>query len=230
MISKKDILKLSRIVGWNGLAALAAVALIFVTLYTHHDSKSYDLEQVAKNINIEQLADIIATKIEPIYEDTLTSKLNKVSATAPPAKTEEPKNISACIMLAAKTYAVPPAVLVGIYKVKNGSLGEEYKTSTDNHYEIGLMRINSSLLPELATKWNVNEEKVKELLKNDPCTNFGVSAWLLRRYVNESGDLSNAIILYGGGEDGGDEFKEKVINEMRAVGLLKESSTSTPQS
>ena len=57
--------------------------------------------------------------------------------------------LAACLMLASQTYSVPPAVLVGIYKVEGGKVGQEVR-NTNGSYDLGPMQINTLWIPELA--------------------------------------------------------------------------------
>jgi len=43
------------------------------------------------------------------------------------------KVIAACLMLAAQTYSVPPAVLVGIYQVEGGKPGQAVENTNGTY-------------------------------------------------------------------------------------------------
>ena len=62
------------------------------------------------------------------------------------------KILAACMMLAAQTYSVPPAILVGIYKAEGGQVGQEVR-NTNGSYDLGPMQINTVWMPELAGRW-----------------------------------------------------------------------------
>jgi hypothetical protein len=64
------------------------------------------------------------------------------------------KILAACLLMAAQTYSVPPAVLVGIYKVEGGKVGQRLN-SNNGTYNLGPMQINSKFIPELAKDWSV---------------------------------------------------------------------------
>ncbi len=130
------------------------------------------------------------------------------------------KVLMACLMLAANTYSVPPAVLVGILEVEGGKVGQEVK-NTNGSYDLGPMQINTIWLPELAKYWGVSERTAKRWVRDDPCTNMGVSAWILKKHLNETGSLSKAISYYHSRTPRlGRAYKKKVVRAMRTKGLV----------
>jgi soluble lytic murein transglycosylase-like protein len=133
----------------------------------------------------------------------------------------ESKVLAACLMLAAQTYQVPPAVLVGIMKAEGGEIGQQVK-NTNGSYDLGPMQINTVWIPELAENWGVNEETALRWVRDDACTNIGVSAWILRSHLNETDSLPKAIQHYHSRTPHyGQPYKERVINIMRDYGLIK---------
>jgi len=136
------------------------------------------------------------------------------------------KILAACLMLAAQTYAVPPAVLVGIHQVEGGQPGQAVGPNDNGTYDLGPMQINSLWMPLLAQKWGVSEETAYRWVKDDPCTNMGVSAWILRTHMNETGSLSQAIAHYHSRTpEFGGPYRARVIMAMRSQGLLRDAST-----
>ncbi len=130
------------------------------------------------------------------------------------------KVLMACLMLAANTYSVPPAVLMGIWEVEGGKVGQEVK-NTNGSYDLGPMQINTIWLPELAKHWGVSERTAKKWVRDDPCTNMGVSAWILKKHLNETGSLSKAISYYHSRTPKiGKAYKRRVIRAMKAKGLI----------
>ncbi len=133
--------------------------------------------------------------------------------------------LAACLMLAAQTYAVPPAVLVGIYQVEGGKVGQAVRNTNDT-YDLGPMQINTVWMPELAEEWNVSEATAKRWVRDDPCTNMGVAAWILRGHIEETKSLSRAIAHYHSRTPHiGSRYKKKVVTAMQRKGLIKDSST-----
>ncbi len=135
------------------------------------------------------------------------------------------KVLAACLMLAAQTYEVPPAVMLGILQVEGGKIGLESR-NTNGTADLGPMQINTLWIPELSQKWGVNEATARKWVRDDPCTNMGVSAWILRNHMNETGSLAKAIAHYHSRTPThGTAYKGKVVAAMRRYGLLSDSST-----
>lgn len=136
------------------------------------------------------------------------------------------KILAACLMLAAQTYAVPPAVLVGIHQVEGGQVGMAVGPNQNGSYDLGPMQINTIWLPELAQSWGVNESTAYKWVRDDPCTNMGVAAWILRGHIEETGSLSRAIAQYHSRTPHfGNSYKAKVVTAMRSKGLIRDSAT-----
>ncbi|NCO03723.1 MAG: lytic transglycosylase domain-containing protein [Alphaproteobacteria bacterium] len=133
------------------------------------------------------------------------------------------KIIAACLMLASQTYSVPPAVMYGIYQVEGGKPGQAVGPNVNGTYDLGPMQINTLWIPELADKWGVSEATAYRWVKDDPCTNMSVSAWILRNHMNETRSLSKAIAHYHSRTPKfGHPYRAKVINAMRSKGLVRE--------
>ena len=136
------------------------------------------------------------------------------------------KVIAACLMLAAQTYSVPPAVLVGIHQVEGGKPGQAVGPNGNGSYDLGPMQINTLWIPELAEKWGVSKNTAMQWVKNDPCTNMGLAAWILRNHMNETKNLSQAIAHYHSRTPRfGHAYKGKVVKAMRQKGLLRDDAT-----
>ena len=134
------------------------------------------------------------------------------------------KVLAACLMMAAQTYSVPPAVMVGIMQVEGGQVGQQV-LNTNGSYDLGPMQINTTWVPRLAQYWGVTEATAKRWIRDDPCTNMGVSAWILRRHMNETGSLSKAIAYYHSRTpELGYSYKNRVVSAMRKNGLIRNSS------
>ena len=133
------------------------------------------------------------------------------------------KVLAACLMLAAQTYSVPPAVLLGIYQVEGGKVGQEVGPNENGSYDLGPMQINTIWLPELASRWGVNVHTARRWVRDDPCTNVGVAAWILRRHLNDTGNLAQAISNYHSKTPRfGSKYKKKVIGAMQQKGLIRD--------
>ncbi len=136
------------------------------------------------------------------------------------------KVIAACLMLAAQTYSVPPAVLVGIHQVEGGKVGQAVGPNNNGSYDLGPMQINTIWIPLLAEKWGITEGTAMRWVRDDPCTNMGVAAWILRTHMNETGSLSQAIAHYHSRTPQyGYPYKSRVVTAMRSKGLIRDDYT-----
>lgn len=130
--------------------------------------------------------------------------------------------LAACFLIAAQTYSIPPAVLLGVYQVEGGRIGQEVGPNQNGTYDLGPMQINTSWIPLLANEWNVGNSTAKSWIRDDPCTNVGVAAWILRRNLNETGDLALSIAHYHSRTSViGAPYKRKVVRSMQGNGLMK---------
>ena len=133
---------------------------------------------------------------------------------------------AACLMMAAQTYNVPPAVLIGIHQVERGRIGQEVGPNSNGSYDLGPMQINTIWLPELAMHWGVDEQTARGWIRDDMCTNLGVAGWILRRKMDESGSLSLGIAHYHSRTPQyGHVYQNKVIDALTAAGLFRENET-----
>jgi hypothetical protein len=136
------------------------------------------------------------------------------------------KVLAACLLLAAQTYSVPPAVMVGIHQVEGGRVGQQV-LNDNGSYDLGPMQINTVWVPQLADYWGVNQSTAKRWIRDDACTNMGVAAWILRRHMDETGSLSKAIAHYHSRTPRlGHVYKNKVVTAMRKKGLIRSSASS----
>ncbi len=104
--------------------------------------------------------------------------------------------ILSCLVLAAKTYDVPPAVLLGIMSVEGGQVGQEVGPNRNGTYDLGPMQINTVWVPELAEHWQVDHETARAWLRDDACVNIQVAAWILRDRIDRTGHLAKGIAYY----------------------------------
>ncbi|MDD3020338.1 MAG: lytic transglycosylase domain-containing protein [Alphaproteobacteria bacterium] len=134
------------------------------------------------------------------------------------------KILAACLMLAAQTYSVPPAVMLGILQVEGGNVGQQVK-NTNGTYDLGPMQINTIWIPQLADYWGVDNGTAARWVRDDACTNMGVAAWILRGHIDQSGSLSTAIAHYHSKTPSkGYGYRAKVVESMRKNGLIKSAS------
>lgn len=130
-----------------------------------------------------------------------------------------------CIFMAAQTYSVPPAVLMGIMEVEGGKVGQQVKNTNDT-YDLGPMQINTLWIPELARHWNIPYKTAYLWVRDDGCTNIHVAAWILRNKSDRAGSLYQGIAHYHSQTPKfGLPYRRKVINAMQRKGLLAEPDT-----
>ncbi len=130
------------------------------------------------------------------------------------------KVFAACLMMAAQTYGIPPAVLLGIYQVEAGRVGQEVR-NTNGSYDLGPMQINTIWIPELAGKWGVSQTTARQWVRDDPCINVDIAAWILKGHFNETKNMSQAIAHYHSRTPRhGNAYRYRVISSMRRHGLL----------
>lgn len=133
--------------------------------------------------------------------------------------------VASCLMIAAQTYEVPPAVLIGIMHVEGGRPGIQ-SPNTNGSYDLGPMQINTLWVPQLARYWGVNEKVAYKWIRDDACTNVGVAAWILRRHLNETGSLAKAIGYYHSRTPHLEQkYRSKVLGAMRQYRLIKARSS-----
>ena len=130
--------------------------------------------------------------------------------------------LAACLMLASKTYQVPPAVMVGIMQIEGGRVGQEVGPNINGTYDLGPMQINTGWLPSLARYWKVDQTTARRWLRDNGCVNMHVAAWILRQQLEATdGHLYGAIARYHSATPSlGQPYAEKVIKAMARKGLI----------
>lgn len=131
---------------------------------------------------------------------------------------------AACIFAAAQTYAVPHTVLLGVLHVEGGRAGMASQ-NTNGTQDLGPMQINTLWVPKLARHWNVPEATAKRMVRDNPCVNVGVGAWILRMKMNETGSLSRGIAHYHSATPGiGTRYRDKVLVAMQKYRYVRQPS------
>src|ERR1700722_1876364 len=134
------------------------------------------------------------------------------------------KIFAACILAAANTYQVPPAVMIGIMQVEGGHVGQEAGPNFNGTYDLGPMQVNTLWMPQLAHQWRVNVSTAHVWVRDDACTNVYVAAWILKQKIVESGSLYYGIAHYHSVTlDEGHRYATKVIAAMESKGLVSHS-------
>lgn len=131
--------------------------------------------------------------------------------------------IATCLMMAAQTYNVPPAVMLGIMRVEGGRVGQAVGPNKNGTYDLGPMQINTLWARKLSSHWNVSYETAFRMIKDDPCVNVSVAAWILRQRLNESGNLTLAIAHYHSKTPKfGYVYARKVIGAIKQMDLIQD--------
>lgn len=131
--------------------------------------------------------------------------------------------LATCLMMAAQTYNVPPAVMLGIMHVEGGRVGQAVGPNQNGSYDLGPMQINTLWIPKLAKYWNVSQTTAYRMVRDDGCVNVNVAAWILRQRLNESGNLTLAIAHYHSKTPRfGYKYARKVIGAMRKMDLIQD--------
>ena len=131
--------------------------------------------------------------------------------------------VATCLMMAAQNYNVPPAVMLGIMHVEGGKVGQAVGPNTNGTYDLGPMQVNTMWAKTLSGYWKVNYSTAMSMIKDDPCINVHVAAWILRQRLNESGNLTLAIAHYHSKTPKfGYVYARKVIGAMRRMSLLQD--------
>lgn len=100
-----------------------------------------------------------------------------------------------CWAAAAYRYNHPVELLYAIGGVEsNHNPSAVSKPNKNGTYDIGMMQINSSWLPELAS-YGITER----MLLEQPCTNIQVGAWILAQEVQRTGYTWYSIGAYNAG-------------------------------
>lgn len=130
--------------------------------------------------------------------------------------------LAACLMVAAQNYQVPPAVLIGIMNVEGGRVGQEVGPNRNGSYDLGPMQINTTWLPELSRRWGVDQTTARRWVRDDPCVNVTVAAWILRQRINDTGHLLGGIAGYHSMTPHiGAGYASRVVKTMYKNGLIR---------
>lgn len=130
--------------------------------------------------------------------------------------------LATCLLVAASTYQVPPAVMIGIMQVEGGHVGQEVGPNINGTYDLGPMQVNTRWTPELARLWHVNRRTAMTWIRDDGCVNVNVAAWILKQDIAETGSLYEGIAHYHSATPYmGAQYAAKVIAVMDRKGLIE---------
>lgn len=111
-----------------------------------------------------------------------------------------------CWVLAGQRYQIEPELLQAIAIVESGLNQYALNKNNNGTVDIGLMQINSSHFP-LLKQYNITDVK----LRDDPCQNVIVGAWLLADNFRRQGYNWDAVGMYNVG-NGRSERHTKLRN------------------
>lgn len=100
-----------------------------------------------------------------------------------------------CLISAAAVHDLPPAIMVGILDVEGGRVGFE-RTNTNGTRDLGPLQINTLWVPVVAKAHGLAEGSVERALRDDGCYNARMAAWILRRCIDDVGELWKGIGCY----------------------------------
>jgi soluble lytic murein transglycosylase-like protein len=116
--------------------------------------------------------------------------------------------VQACWDDAAARYQVSSALLYAIARIESGLNPHAVGRNRDGSRDIGLMQINSTWLPKLAS------HGIKERDLFEPCTNIHVGAWILAGNVARLGYTWEAVGAYNAANPA---LRRSYIEKVRRV-------------
>ncbi len=132
--------------------------------------------------------------------------------------------LAACLFMAANTYHVPPAVLIGIMRVEGGRVGQEAGPDIDGSYDLGPMQVNAAWVPQLAHMWHVDDRTARSWVRDNGCVNVHAAGWILKQKISESGSLFGGIARYHSASRAlGTAYAEHVLSVMKHRGLIDDA-------
>jgi len=99
--------------------------------------------------------------------------------------------LNQCFIQAGNLYGVHPNVLWAIAKVESNFNPKALNKNKNGTYDIGLMQINSSWIPELKKSGMFDHRWLW-----NPCYNIYVGAWILNKCIQKYGNTWQAIGCY----------------------------------
>jgi hypothetical protein len=99
---------------------------------------------------------------------------------------------ASCVLHAAERNDLDPYVLLAVLKTENGKPGEVARNDNGTH-DLGPMSVNTVWLPQLAQRYGASEAEMRRRLASDGCANVAAGAWILRRKIDEAGDLWEGV-------------------------------------
>jgi len=147
----------------------------------------------------------------------------------PAASGAAPAAVVGCIESAASVYRLPPAVIVILLLVEDGSLGH-VSQNTNKTVDIGPMQVNSTWVPVVAKHWNASPSDTFAALRDNFCANVEAGTWILRQAMDEAhGDFWEGVGFYHSHDPGyRADYMRKVLRQTLRLQAL--ASRDTPHS
>ena len=118
------------------------------------------------------------------------------SARAETALTPAEARVQGCLLAAAETYRLPPALILILLKVEGGRLGAVSGNSNAT-VDIGPMQVNTIWVPLIARHWRTTKEAAFLALRDNFCANLEGGSWILRQALDEAhGDFWGGVGIY----------------------------------
>jgi hypothetical protein len=156
----------------------------------------------------------------------ILSLLPAVSRAASPAP------VVGCIETAASVYRLPPAVILILLSVEDGSLGR-ISQNTNQTVDIGPMQINSIWVPAVAKHWKASPSATYAALRDSFCANVEAGTWILRQAMDEAhGDFWGGVGFYHSRDPSYQaDYLRKVLRQtlrLQALALRQTMTHQTP--
>lgn len=97
-----------------------------------------------------------------------------------PPSSPLPTDLKSCALDAARRYHVHEGLFLAVLATEGGRVGQIHRNDNGS-YDMGPAQINSTHLPELATKGITREQVIQ-----DGCLNIQIGAWILARELDGS--------------------------------------------
>lgn len=122
-----------------------------------------------------------------------------------------------CVTGYSRQFAIPVAVTLAIMKTEGGHPGS-YNRNTNGTYDMGVMQLNTVHVEDYARKYGMSEYGFKTRAVHDGCFSVYVGLDLLRRHLDESGNLATAVAHYHSKTpELGAKYLKRFSRNLRAV-------------
>jgi soluble lytic murein transglycosylase-like protein len=102
---------------------------------------------------------------------------------------------SLCFGPVAARSGIPEVLLRAIAKIESNNRADAVHSDSDGTYDVGVMQVNSSHLPQLESEFHITER----ILLERPCVNIAVGARILGGFLRRYGSTWRAVGSYGAG-------------------------------